>query len=107
MKWVKCLWPKRMTQQLGVLLLLALLASNAIAMLYLQRTGALIHPLSRTLAIERLITAYHAAQGLSTDDASRLLSAMQTPDSELWVSRYPIANTRWTCAPKNIGWSPT
>ncbi len=93
MKWVKCLWPKRMTQQLGVLLLLALLASNAIAMLYLQRTGALIHPLSRTLAVERLITAYHAAQGLSADDASRLLSAMQTPDSELWVSRYPIANT--------------
>ncbi|QHF01669.1 HAMP domain-containing protein [Pseudomonas asturiensis] len=82
-----------MTQQLGVLLLLALLASNAIAMLYLQRTGALIHPLSRTLAIERLITAYHATQGLSADDASRLLSAMQTPDSELWVSRDPIANT--------------
>ncbi|WP_024694269.1 ATP-binding protein [Pseudomonas syringae] len=82
-----------MTQQLGMLLLLALLASNAIAMLYLQRTGALIHPLSRTLAIERLITAYHATQGLSADDASRLLSAMQTPDSELWVSRDPIANT--------------
>ncbi len=93
MKGLNRLWPKRMTQQLGVLLLLALLASNAIAMLYLQRTGALIHPLSRTLAIERLITAYHATQGLSADDASRLLSAMQTPDSELWVSRDPIANT--------------
>lgn len=93
MKWLKCLWPKRMTQQLGLLLLLALLASNGVAMLYLQRTGALIHPLSRTLAIERLITAYHAAQGLSADDASHLLSAMQTPDSELWVSKDPIANT--------------
>ncbi|ORC56873.1 two-component sensor histidine kinase [Pseudomonas floridensis] len=82
-----------MTRQLGVLLLLALLASNAIAMLYLQRTGALIHPLSRTLAVERLITAYHAAQGLSADDASRLLNAMQTPDSEIWVSQAPVANT--------------
>ncbi|MCD5997127.1 HAMP domain-containing protein [Pseudomonas sp. CDFA 602] len=82
-----------MTHQLGLLLLLALLASNAIAMLYLQRTGALIHPLSRTLAVERLITAYHVAQGLSAEDASRLLSALQTPDSELWVSRDPIANT--------------
>lgn len=87
------LWPRRMTQQLTLLLLLALLASNAIAMLFLQRTGALIHPLSRTLAVERLITAYHATQGLSAEDASRLLAAMQTPDSELWVSAWPIANT--------------
>ncbi|EPN86560.1 sensor histidine kinase, partial [Pseudomonas syringae pv. actinidiae ICMP 19101] len=87
------LWPRRMTQQLALLLLIALLASNAIAMLYLQRTGALIHPLSRTLAVERLITAYHATQGLSAEDASRLLAAMQTPDSELWVSAWPIANT--------------
>ncbi|WP_054086042.1 MULTISPECIES: ATP-binding protein [Pseudomonas syringae group] len=83
-----------MTQQLALLLLIALLASNGIAMLYLQRTGALIHPLSRTLAIERLITAYHATQGLSAADASRLLAAMQTPDSELWVSAWPVANTQ-------------
>ncbi|WP_122340164.1 ATP-binding protein [Pseudomonas caricapapayae] len=82
-----------MTHQLALLLLLALLASNAIAMLYLQRTGALIHPLSRTLAIERLITAYHATQGMPAEDASRLLAALQTSDSELWVSAYPVANT--------------
>ncbi|RMR00324.1 Sensor histidine kinase [Pseudomonas syringae pv. helianthi] len=86
-------WPRRMTHQLALLLLQALLASNAIAMLYLQRTGALIHPLSRTLAIERLITAYHATQGMPAEDASRLLAALQTSDSELWVSAYPVANT--------------
>jgi signal transduction histidine kinase len=82
----KRLWPRHMTQQLGVLLLLALLASNAIAMLYLQRTGALIHPLSRTLAVERLVTAWHVAQGLSAQDASLLLASMQTPDSHFWVA---------------------
>ncbi|MBX8552019.1 HAMP domain-containing protein [Pseudomonas cichorii] len=81
-----------MAHQLGVLLLLALLASNAIAMLYLQRTGALIHPLSRTLAIERLITAYHVAQRLSAEDASRLLASMQTPDSHFWVDSNAIAD---------------
>ncbi|MBX8561217.1 HAMP domain-containing protein [Pseudomonas cichorii] len=81
-----------MAHQLGVLLLLALLASNAIAMLCLQRTGALIHPLSRTLAIERLITAYHVAQRLSAEDASRLLASMQTPDSHFWVDSNAIAD---------------
>lgn len=89
---LKRLWPQRITPQLGLLLLLALLASNAIAMLYLQRTGALIHPLSRTLAVERLITAYHAAQGLSAQDASSLLASMQTPDSHFWVASEPAAD---------------
>ena len=86
------LWPKRMTQQLGVLLLLALLASNGIAMLYLQKTGALIHPLSRKLAVERLITAWHATQGLSPHDASRLLASMQTEDSHFWVATRAAAD---------------
>lgn len=93
MKRLRHFWPRRMAHQLGVLLLLALLASNAIAMLYLQRTGALIHPLSRTLAIERLITAYHVALGLSAEDASRLLASMQTPDSHFWVASNAIADT--------------
>lgn len=73
-----------MTHQLGVLLLLALLASNAIAMLVLQGTGTLIHPLSRTLALERLVTAYHLAQGLATTDATRLLTTMATADARFW-----------------------
>lgn len=76
-----------MTQQLGVLLLLALLASNAIAMLFLQRTGALIHPLSRTLTLERLVTAYHVAHELSAADASRVLATMDTEDARFWIAR--------------------
>ncbi|WP_268801224.1 ATP-binding protein [Pseudomonas huanghezhanensis] len=75
-----------MTQQLGVLLLLALLASNAIAMLFLQRTGALIHPLSRTLTLERLVTAYHVAHELSAADASRVLAVMATADAGFWIA---------------------
>jgi signal transduction histidine kinase len=75
-----------MTHQLGVLLLLALLASNAIAMLFLQRTGALIHPLARTLTLERLATAYHVAHELSSADASRVLATMTTADAGFWIA---------------------
>lgn len=78
-----------MTHQLGVLLLLALLASNAIAMLFLQRTGALIHPLSRTLTLERLVTAYHVAHELSAKDASRVLATMATDDARFWIAEQP------------------
>lgn len=88
------LWPRRMAHQLGLQVLLALLACNAIAMLYLQRTGALLHPLSRTLALERLITAYHAAENLTPENASRLLAAMQTDEAHFWVASHPVADAR-------------
>jgi signal transduction histidine kinase len=78
-----------MTHQLGLLLLLALLASNAIAMLFLQRTGALIHPLSRTLTLERLVTAYHVAHALNAVDASRVLGSMATDDARFWIDQQP------------------
>jgi len=80
------LWPQRMTQQLGLLLVLALLVSNIIAVLFLQRTGALIHPLSRTLAIERLVSAYHATHGLDERQASARLAAISNGDTRLWIS---------------------
>ena len=78
-----------MTHQLGLQLLLALLASNAIAMLYLQRSGALIHPLSRTLTLERLVTAYHIAHELNAADASRVLATMNTDEARFWIDRQP------------------
>jgi signal transduction histidine kinase len=78
-----------MTHQLSLLLLLALLASNAIAMLFLQRTGALIHPLSRTLTLERLTTAYHVAHELVAADASRVLATMETQEARFWIAAQP------------------
>jgi len=78
-----------MTRQLGVLLLLALLASNLIAMLFLQRTGSLVHPLSRTLVVERLVIAYQAARDLPEQESRRLLESMATVDARFWIS--PLA----------------
>lgn len=78
-----------MTRQLGVLLLLALLASNLIAMLFLQRTGSLVHPLSRTLVVERLAIAYQAARDLPDGESRRLLESMATADARFWIA--PLA----------------
>lgn len=85
MSWVRRCWPQRMAHQLGLLLLLALLASNAIAMLVLQRAGSLIHPLSRSFTLERLALAYSAARQLSPPDASALLGAMGNAETRFWV----------------------
>lgn len=82
-------WPKRLVNQLSLLLLLALLASNAIAMLLLQRTGSLIHPLARSFSLERLINAHHAALDLSATEAQHLLHAMSSADARFWISPQP------------------
>jgi signal transduction histidine kinase len=82
---LKRLLPRRLAHQLGLLLVLALAASHAIAILFLQRSGALVHPLSRTLVLERLSTAYHAVDGLDGDQAQRLLQAMSSAESRFWV----------------------
>ncbi|EJL07458.1 sensor histidine kinase [Pseudomonas chlororaphis subsp. aureofaciens 30-84] len=84
---LRALWPRKMVHQLSVLLLLALLASNAIAMLVLQRTGALIHPLSRTMSLERLVTAHHAALEAQNQVGAQLLASMITPDARFWIDR--------------------
>lgn len=83
------LWPSAMAHQLGLLLLLALLASNAIAMLFLQRTGNLIHPLSRSFSLERLSTAHHAAVELTATETAHLLSAMSTDGARFWIASTP------------------
>lgn len=86
MTWLRRAWPRTMARQLGVLLLLALLASNLIAVLLLQRTGSLVHPLSRTLVVERLAIAYQAARDLPHADARRLLDSMATADTRFWIA---------------------
>ena len=80
------LWPQRLVHQLAVLLILALLGSHAIAVLLLQRSGALLHPLSRAQVLERLQTAYHGALALQPADAQRLLEAMGQADARFWIA---------------------
>ena len=83
------LWPRTLARQLSLLLLLALLASNAIAMLFLQRTGSLIHPLSRSFSLERLSIAHHTALDLPRDETAHLLAAMSTGDTRFWMAPKP------------------
>lgn len=86
MTWLKRLWPRRLIHQLTLLLILALLASHAIAVLLLQRTGTLLHPLSRVQVLERLGSAYHAATGLRKDDGERMLARMNGAETRFWIS---------------------
>ncbi|PWC16922.1 ATP-binding protein [Brenneria corticis] len=78
-----------MGNQLALLLVLALAISNAIAIACIQFTGALLHPVSRTLALERLTIAYQAAESLSATDAGRLLTSMNAGDTRFWTAASP------------------
>ncbi|MFN2994446.1 ATP-binding protein [Serratia plymuthica] len=89
MKWLNNLLPKRMANQLTLLLVLALLISNVIAIVYIQLTGALIHPMSRVNALERLAIAYQAVQHLSPTDSEKLLRTIDTSDAHFWVDTRP------------------
>ena len=89
MRAINRLWPRTLAHQMSLLLLLALLASNAIAMLFLQRTGSLIHPLSRSFALERLNTAHHTAIDLPAAETEHLLAAMRTDDTRFWIAPRP------------------
>ncbi|TBU94523.1 HAMP domain-containing sensor histidine kinase [Phytopseudomonas dryadis] len=75
-----------MVHQLGVLLVLALLASHAIAVVLLQRTGALLHPLSRSFVLERLNTAYQALDTLGEAQGERVLVAMSGAEARFWIA---------------------
>jgi signal transduction histidine kinase len=83
------LWPRTLARQLSLLLLLALLASNAIAMLFLQRTGSLIHPLSRSFSLERLGIAHHTAIDLTPTETEHLLAGMSHDDTRFWIAPTP------------------
>lgn len=77
--------------QFGLLLVVALLASHFIAMALLQRTGALVHPISREQALTTLATAHALAGRPGPDDARRteLLALQASPAARLWLAAAP------------------
>jgi len=79
-------WVGGMTSQLCLVLALALFGSHLIAVLFLQSTGELIHPLSRQQVVERLSVAYRALQTIPADQAMRVMDATATAQARLWVS---------------------
>ncbi|ROR21501.1 signal transduction histidine kinase [Comamonas sp. BIGb0124] len=70
-----------MAHQYGLLLLLALLASHLLAILLIQRTGELIHPLSRQQALSTLTSAYRLA-ALESSRPDALLAALGPPSAK-------------------------
>lgn len=74
---------------MALLLVLALVVSNVIAIACIQLTGALLHPVSRTLVLERLTIAYQAAESLSRTDAGQLLGSMNASDTRFWIAAQP------------------
>ena len=81
--------PRRMANQLALLLFLALLVSNGIAMVFVQLSGALIHPVARTLALERLAIAYQGAHSLLAQDVGTLFGSMNNQDAKFWIGEVP------------------
>ena len=75
-------WPQKMVGQLVLLLVMALLLANLVALLTLQLAGSLLHPESRSLALERLTLAYRAGN-------SPLLNALQEGGARFWQDRQP------------------
>lgn len=77
--------------QYGWLLLAALLTSHLIAMALLQRTGALIHPISREQAIATLATAHALATRAHADSAhdTELPALQASPATQVWLGTTP------------------
>ncbi|KOC90876.1 ATP-binding protein [Winslowiella iniecta] len=78
-----------MANQLALLLIVALMISNMIAMVVVQFTGSLLHPVSRSFSLERLAIAYQAANRLLPADARLLLKTMNHGDARFWLSDRP------------------
>ncbi|MFT4247991.1 MAG: HAMP domain-containing sensor histidine kinase [Pseudomonas sp.] len=78
-----------MATQLGMLLVVALVASNLIAMLVLQRAGTLVHPLAREQALERLTLGYRIATRWPPEQARVLLASMPGARLRLWQAAQP------------------
>ncbi|WDY56066.1 ATP-binding protein [Pseudomonas sp. PSKL.D1] len=83
------LWPTRLLHQLSLLLCLALLASHLIRILLLHQHGSLLHPLSRNASLERLASAFHAANDLAPAQSTRLLAHMGNRETRFWLASQP------------------
>ena len=78
-----------MATQLGLVFLVWLLVSNVVAALWLQRTGTLMHPLSRMHALTVLHTAAEAARQLTPGQAEGVLHTLRGKASTFWISDVP------------------
>lgn len=85
----RALWPRRMVSQLLWLLALSLLLANLMAIVGIQYAGSLVHPMSRSLALERLAIAFQATQHLQPPDAAPLLASMRDGGARFWVDSQP------------------
>ena len=90
---VKKFWPRQMVAQLVLLLLVALLLANLIAVTGTQLTGSLLHPLSRSLAVERLSVAYQMARQLSSADELPGLTEQREDGARFWLAKDPEVPT--------------
>lgn len=82
-------WPSNLPGQLMLLLVTALLLANLIAIAGIQRVGALLHPVARSLAVERLSVAWQAQAQLSAAESARLLASLPKKASRFWVDTQP------------------
>ncbi len=78
--------PQRLATQLALLFALALLASHLAAAIFLQYAGALMHPLSRSQALERLDMAVQATRRMKPDVAAALLETLAAAPTRVWVA---------------------
>ena len=78
-----------MVSQLVLLLVAALLLANLIAIVGIQFVGSLLHPMSRSLALERLTVAWQVTQALDSPGASPLLAAMREDGARFWQESQP------------------
>lgn len=89
MRLKRLLWPRNLVGQLMLLLVVALLLANLIAIAGIQLVGALLHPMSRSLAVERLSVAWQANAQLSPQQSTNLLATLPKKTLRFWVDEQP------------------
>ncbi len=80
--------------QFGGLLLAAIVASHLLVMAFLQRSGEIVHPISREQAVATLAAAYLLSDGMPDAVASATLAALSQGEpaaggTRLWLAAVP------------------